>query len=396
MGKLCRKIWAVWNALLLLICRLTAAFVGRRGDNILIVRSDAIGDFVVFGECLERLVKHLHPTAVDVAVRRDAAPLLEFFPGVRKRIAWDPGRFRRNPFYRLFLILRLARNGYGTAINPQATHHLYDDHLACSVGAREVVAFDMPPETPAVVRKMRRYYTRMISPSAERPNELERCAELLKALGAQVPAQGLHPKVFLTDEDRREAQRLLAPVSGATCLVCLMPGCRDPIRRWPVERYVQVARELRRRFPDKMRFVVLGSRGEIPLGAAIVDEIGPGAFNLAGMTGIRVLAAVIGMCDLYIGLETGAAHMAAAANRPGVVILGGGHFGRFFPRPGPVRAVYRRLPCYNCDWSCVRGRAECMLAIEAKAVADAAAEVIEQYYDIIAGEGRLLKQGTES
>jgi len=395
MGKLCRKIWAAWNVVLLFICRLTAAFVGRRGDNILIARSDAIGDFVVFGECLERLVKQLHPAGVDVMIRRDVAPLLEALPGVRKRIAWDPGRFRRNPFYRLLLVSRLARNGYGTAINPQATHHLYDDHLVCSVGAREVVGFDISPETPAIVRQMRRYYTRMISPSAEQPNELARCAELLDAFGAQVPVKGLRPKVFLTDEDGREAQRLLAPVSGSGCLVCLMPGCREPIRRWPLERYVRVAKELRRRFPDKVRFVVLGSRGEKPLASAIVDGIGPCALNLAGMTGVRVLAAVIGMCDLYIGLETGAAHMAVAMNTPGVVILGGGHFGRFFPRPGPVRAVYRRLPCYNCNWSCVRGRAECMLAIQAKEVVDAAADVIERH-DILGREARLLKQERET
>jgi len=65
MGKLCRKIWAAWNVVLLFICRLTAAFVGRRGDNILIARSDAIGDFVVFGECLKRFVKQLHPACEE-------------------------------------------------------------------------------------------------------------------------------------------------------------------------------------------------------------------------------------------------------------------------------------------------------------------------------------------
>jgi len=210
------------------------------------------------------------------------------------------------------------------------------------------------------------------------PGEIERGAELLRAVGADVPPEGLRPRVYLTQEDREEAERLLGEIQDDQCLVCIMPGCRDPIRAWPAERYVAVAKALLGRYPQKARFVVCGGSQDRPIAETITRDVGPAALNLAGCTTIRVLAAVLERCGLYIGAETGAAHMALAMNTATVVILGGGHFGRFFPHPGPHRVVHKWLSCYHCDWDCSREQPECILSIMENEVTAATVALIEE------------------
>ncbi|MHC4745675.1 MAG: glycosyltransferase family 9 protein, partial [Planctomycetota bacterium] len=57
----------------------------------------------------------------------------------------------------------------------------------------------------------------------------------------------------------------------------------------------------------------------------------PNIHNLCGLTTVRQLAALIAQSRLCISGESAPAHFAAVANRPHVVLIGGGHFGRFMP-----------------------------------------------------------------
>lgn len=110
----------------------------------------------------------------------------------------------------------------------------------------------------------------------------------------------------------------------------------------------------------------------------LTTRIGREAISVAGRTTVRELAALVEACDLYLGAETGAAHMAAAVGTPAVVVLGGGHFGRFSPYPhaDSVRVVYNRLPCYGCDWVCTRPQVECILGIDEDSVVRAALDLL--------------------
>jgi len=66
---------------------------------------------------------------------------------------------------------------------------------------------------------------------------------------------------------------------------------------------------------------------------------------------------IVSLADLVIGGDSGGSHMAAALGRPTIVVLGGGHHGRFFPYgeswPGPVPHVLDHpMECFGCDWQC--------------------------------------------
>jgi len=50
--------------------------------------------------------------------------------------------------------------------------------------------------------------------------------------------------------------------------------------------------------------------------------------------------------------ETGLAHIACAVGTPNVILLGGGHFGRFMPYSGLRPLLHFHLIAFGCDWKC--------------------------------------------
>ena len=101
----------------------------------------------------------------------------------------------------------------------------------------------------------------------------------------------------------------------------LIPGSspRHPAKRWPAERYGELAGRLSRAgwLP-----VVCGVAGEDALGGAI-RAICPECVDLIGQTDVAGLAALAKAATLTIGNDTGATHVAAAGGNPVVVLFSG-------------------------------------------------------------------------
>jgi len=72
------------------------------------------------------------------------------------------------------------------------------------------------------------------------------------------------------------------------------------------------------------------------------------------------------------------AHVACAVGTPSIVLLGGGHFGRFFPYSPLTSAVCLPLQCYQCLWRCPYQRAHCVKDIRGDVLAAAIAMTLDQ------------------
>jgi ADP-heptose:LPS heptosyltransferase len=70
-------------------------------------------------------------------------------------------------------------------------------------------------------------------------------------------------------------------------------------------------------------------------------------------------------CDLILTQETAALHIATALRKPVAGIVGGGHFGRFYPwgDPETSRPVQREMSCYGCNWHCKYQTMRCIQEI---------------------------------
>ncbi|MBC3192309.1 glycosyltransferase family 9 protein [Pseudonocardia sp. C8] len=126
------------------------------------------------------------------------------------------------------------------------------------------------------------------------------------------------------------------PVRGA---VVLHPGAASGARRWPADRYAELARALHR---DGHRVVVTGGPGERALVAAVVECAGlPRSADLAGRCSAEGIAALVADARLVVCGDTGPAHLATAYRTPSVLLFGPTSPARWGPgREGPHTVLW--------------------------------------------------------
>jgi ADP-heptose:LPS heptosyltransferase len=115
------------------------------------------------------------------------------------------------------------------------------------------------------------------------------------------------------------------------------PGASARARRWPVSRWVAVARAER---AQGRRVVVTGSAGERGLAAAVARSAGLGAPDvLAGRTSLLELAGVVAGAGRVVSGDTGVSHLATAFSTPSVSLFGPVSPARWGPPAGDPRHV---------------------------------------------------------
>ena len=108
--------------------------------------------------------------------------------------------------------------------------------------------------------------------------------------------------------------------SAARGATLIHPGAATAARRWPAERFAEVARAERARGAD---VVITGAPEEAELAASVARTAGlPPDANLAGRNGIGALARYVAAADRVICGDTGVAHLATALGTPSVVLFG--------------------------------------------------------------------------
>lgn len=108
--------------------------------------------------------------------------------------------------------------------------------------------------------------------------------------------------------------------SAAPGAVVVHPGAAYPSRRWPPERFAEVARRLREECHE---VVLTGNTEERALTDAVRRWAGlPRESVLAGRTDLAGLAAVVADARLVVSGDTGVAHLASAYGTPSVVLFG--------------------------------------------------------------------------
>ncbi|MDR1296023.1 MAG: glycosyltransferase family 9 protein [Deltaproteobacteria bacterium] len=136
-------------------------------------------------------------------------------------------------------------------------------------------------------------------------------------------------------------------------LVGFQLGCGSRLRRWPAERFVELALAL-----GPVRIVLFGVASERALGRRFLDlyrrasPVGPEPLDLTGRTTIESLGGFLSLLNLLVSADTGVMHMAAAVGTPVLAVFGGpalaGETGPY--APGAIVAQ-GSAPCSPCPES---------------------------------------------
>jgi heptosyltransferase-2 len=203
--------------------------------------------------------------------------------------------------------------------------------------------------------------------------------QLVAALGAN-PAP-LPPLLHVSD-DEVAAARARFKLDGSGLLFALNPGAEyGAAKRWPVERFVEVAVQLYERC--QCRWVVLGGRADLELAGDIAERIvartsAATATSVAGQTSLRELCAVLKACALVVTNDTGPMHVAAALGTPVIVPFGSTSPELTGPMsaPGSPNALLRgEAACAPCFLRECPVDFRCLKSISTQQVAEAALAV---------------------
>ncbi len=184
-----------------------------------------------------------------------------------------------------------------------------------------------------------------------------------------VPAAAA-PAPLQASEPAHAAARQL---TGEAPYAILGPGAvYGPAKRWPMERFVQVGKELVRR---GWQVLVCGAESERSLCEEVARLAGRGTTSLAGRTELSTQAALCGGAQVAVCNDSGLAHLAAATGAATVSIFGSTSSAWTAPQGARVRIVQRPTVCSPCFQRNCRIGYACLVAVSVEDVLRAVDEV---------------------
>ncbi len=131
------------------------------------------------------------------------------------------------------------------------------------------------------------------------------------------------PKLFLNDDDMNKAASLLEnyDLPRKFDFIALSFRAVAESRRWGKDNYIELIKKIIAEL--KLKVVLVGTEDDKNIGDEIASACGTDAVkNMAGVTSIREVASVISLAKLFVGNDSGPAHIAAAVGVPVVVLSG--------------------------------------------------------------------------
>jgi ADP-heptose:LPS heptosyltransferase len=157
------------------------------------------------------------------------------------------------------------------------------------------------------------------------PGELRHVSQLfVDSLGADISygVKAESARITLDSKVLEEAKQWLLARgwNGRDPLIALHPGAGSTTKRWPLVHFVELARHLV--FQEKRKLLVIEGPAEPGLAKEITQALPEAAAIPAQLLNLNLLAAVIAQCAIFIGNDSGIAHLAAALGIRSVVLFG--------------------------------------------------------------------------
>jgi len=307
-------------------------------DKVLLVRLDAIGDYVLFRNFIPLISRHY---GLKMALCGNSAwrSLAESFDaGLVENFIWvDRNRMAGDPGYRKSRLAEITSKGYRALVHPTFSRDLLADFIVRAVGAKEKTGSVGDATNTGAFKKWLTdsFYSRLLPASGKVLFEFYRNREFVEALtgkkaGLKKPTLDVSKIRFSSGAEKGK-------------FVVLFPGATDAMRRWSPQKFAKLATRMGKR--HGLGIVVAGSAGDAAL-ARQVSEGAPGArvIDATGKTSLPELARLIHDSALLVSNDTSAVHLAAAVGTKVACISNRNYPGRFVPYPRDVfngmRTVY--------------------------------------------------------
>ncbi len=329
--------------------------------KILVIRFSSLGD-VVLGTVIFPNLKAFWPQAeVSVLTKKEFAGVFDGNPHVNHVWIFDP---EKQTFSALAKELR--EQGFDVVFDLHGNPRSF--YIRLLTGARRVIK----------VKKNsleRRFLVWLKAPSKKLKKSVrERILDCLAPL--EIPQVNGETQLYPQNPERILTVFSLSPDQ---ILLGLAPGAKHATKRWPVEKFAEVANLLGKK-PNVVT-VLLGSQGDQLVSQKLLAQLTVPFRDLTGWTSIPELIAVTSRLSLLVTNDSGILHIGEALKIPTVAIFGPTvkEFG-FSPYRSESRLIEADgLKCRPCSLHgteiCPLNHFHCMADIQPEAVVKAGLEV---------------------
>ena len=345
--------------------------------NILISRTDKLGDVVLTLPLLPILKKHFPEARLTMLLSSYTAELAEGNHHLDKILLYDrEGRPR--PFAELVTVIRDAGFDASFVVRPTL-------RVALLVNIAGI---------PIRVGTGYRWYSLLFNrriyehrKTAEK-HEVEYNLGLLRAVGIDAGNECIEFSVTIPPEAERRIRSLRTAlgIEETDRVVVLHPGSRGSARDWGASRFRELANRLSA--ISGMKVIVTGGKGEQTLVEEVSGPPAPNRIPLANQLTLKEFAALVRSADVFVANSTGPLHIAAVVGvpvvglYPNLTVASPRRWGpytekkRIFVAKGP-------LNCRSCLGGSARPRrglrpCECMGTIEVSEVVSAVEELLQK------------------
>lgn len=327
--------------------------------TIIWLRTDSIGDNILASSMLKYIKSHLPGADITVVCQNQITELYEYCPYISGVIGFDKSRMIDDSGYRESIFKDI------NSLNP--------DLLLNTVYSSEKLTHDFTQFSEAKLKigisgdtsnisthdhdEAESYYTHLIVTKPGVEVEIIRHEEILKALN--IKFSELKPEIWLSDDDLKWVNQKFQEYNTENA-IALFAGTQHSIKNY--KSLGKAINEIQEK--NSYTFFILGDGNNEAINKENINDIDARIVNLTGNTSIRQAMALISKCKLAVGVDTSLAHAACAFDVPNVIVLGGGHFGRFLPYSGKTSIVCKPMSCFGCSWDCIYDRAQCITDID--------------------------------
>lgn len=275
--------------------------------RILVIQNKRIGDVILTAPALDAL-RSAYPEA-NISVVMDAAcrGVDALLPGIeplyfhKRRLN---GRFWRHIIFRSWdLCLEFTGTDRGVLVSGLSRASLRATYIR---------------HARSTMRRL--VFNRLVECDVKSLHTAEYHLHLLKGVG--IRTDSARRGIFIPTASIQAAKAFLAARGIGPNFAVVHPGAARSEKMWGVDNWVHVAGFLTTKTKLDVVFTGGTHSDELEQIGHILSQSSGRIFSVAGETTLEKLAAIIAQARIYVGVDTGAAHMADALGIPSVVLFG--------------------------------------------------------------------------
>lgn len=344
-------------------------------QRILVVRYRFIGDTILTVPFLRNL-RNAYPNAViDVLVGPQSGAVLENCPYVNELIEFDTTRFHKYDSGKgrtksfLSYLLMLRKRKYDTVFLLKRS--LSSGILALFTGARYRVGYATEGRNLLLTHPVK---------WRKDVHEVESLFDILDSAGIKITNKELES--WSTDDEITKTSAIVPETAHEGLKILVHAPAAHPDKMYPLEKWEVVLSELNSKLHDaNPLFFFSGAERDASLNETLIAKSGVAGVNPAGKLSLRESMALYRQMDLAVCVDSGPAHLCAAAGIPTVAIFGPTDPVRWRPYGAKHTAVFDRgIQCSACADKKTLTNHACLTELEPSKIIDA---VMCAYSDLV-------------